>query len=212
MTRNIMPDFFIENQFEEGVVGVDEVGRGPLAGPVVAAAVVFLRQDLDFIYMLDDSKKLSLKRRNLLFDEIINCEEVIYDYSVVSNNIIDQINIFNATKKAMIESVNKISDRISVGKVLVDGKHKMLDNKFSEQNIIKGDSKSCSIAAASVIAKVIRDKIMTQLGEEFPYYKWSSNAGYGTKDHVEAIFKYGISEHHRKSFSPIKDIIMKSVI
>lgn len=200
-----MPDFVLENKFPDFVAGVDEVGRGPLAGPVVAAVVVFLNKQLDFICMLNDSKKLSAKKRMILFDQLVNSKGVIYNYAVISNIVVDKINIFNATKQAMLESVEKISNRVSISQILVDGNHKMLNNKFSETTVIKGDSKSYSIAAASIIAKVIRDKIMINLGKNFPYYNWQNNAGYGTKEHLEAINKYGISKYHRKSFAPIKN-------
>jgi len=204
-----MPDFLLENQFDGVVVGVDEVGRGPLAGPVVAASVVFLNQDIDFLSMLDDSKKLSVKVRQELFDKLSHSKDVIYDYAIISNEVIDEINIFNATKQAMLESVEKLSSKIVVSEVLVDGKYKMLGNKFSEQAVIKGDTKSCSIAAASIIAKVVRDKIMTDLGVLFPCYNWKKNVGYGTKEHIAAIFEYGITGYHRKSFAPIKNEVIK---
>lgn len=204
-----MPDFLLENQFNGVVVGVDEVGRGPLAGPVVAASVVFLNQDLDFLSMLDDSKKISVKTRKILFEKLSYSQDVIYDYAIISSEVIDEVNIFNATKQAMLESVENISGKIEVSEVLVDGKHKMLGNKFSEQAVIKGDSKSYSIAAASIIAKVVRDKIMTDLGMLFPCYNWKKNVGYGTKEHISAILEYGITEHHRKSFAPIKNGITK---
>ena len=209
-----MPSFLLENQFSECVIGIDEVGRGPLAGPVVAAAVGFLEQNLDFIDTINDSKKISTKKRNLLFNQLTNNKDIIFSYSIISNQIIDKINIFAATKQAMLEAVNKITEDLRYKnnkiKILTDGKYNMLNNKFSELAIIKGDTKSYSIAAASIIAKVIRDNIMHNLNQQFPIYNWKNNAGYGTKEHINAIFTHGISKYHRKTFAPIKNMYKKT--
>jgi len=199
-----MPDFVIESQFSGVVAGVDEVGRGPLAGPVVAAAVIFLKQDLDFIELVNDSKKLTKAKRNSLFTKLTNNAHILYDVAIISNLIIDQVNIFNATKQAMLAAVKKLSTKAKIFHVLVDGNHKMLSNNFPETPVIKGDLKSNSIAAASIIAKVIRDNIMLELGQIHPHYNWKNNSGYPTKAHLAAITQHGITQHHRKSFAPIK--------
>jgi ribonuclease HII len=206
-----MPDFLIENQYMGSVIGIDEAGRGPLAGPVVAAATLFLEQNIDFIQEINDSKKISVKKRQLIFNNITNHPKIISAYAVISHQIIDEINIFAATKKAMLLAVNNLLVKTNITKdqltILTDGKFKMLNGKFNEHPIIKGDSKSYSIAAASIIAKVIRDNLMQDLDQKFPYYNWKNNAGYGTKEHIKAIFTHGISPHHRKSFAPIKNLI-----
>lgn len=206
-----MPDFSLENQYIGKVIGIDEAGRGPLAGPVIAAASLFLEQDIDFIKEINDSKKISLKKRQLIFNNIINHPKIIYGYGIISSTVIDEINIFAATKKAMLLAVNNLLTKITLNKesltILTDGKFNMLNNKFTEYPIIKGDSKSYSIATASIIAKVVRDNLMQDLDQKFPHYNWKKNAGYGTKEHVNAIFTHGISPHHRKSFAPIKNLI-----
>ena len=210
-----MPDFTIEKQFGDFVIGLDEAGRGPLAGPVSAAAVLFLDRNIDFIDLINDSKKLSKKKRESLFAQITNHPKILYHNQIIDNNIIDQINILNATKQAMQKSVLAIYQQakiknINITQILTDGNLLMLkdinrpDNTYPETPVIKGDSKSLSIAAASIIAKVSRDQIMQKLHSEFPYYNWQKNSGYGTKEHLDAIKKYGISSYHRKSFAPIK--------
>lgn len=197
-----MPDFEHENKYKGIIAGVDEAGRGPWAGPVVAAAVI-LNPNL-YPEGLDDSKKLSKQHREKLFGEVINiCD---FGIGIVSESVIDQINILQATKLAMKNAVLDLLKRPSV--VLVDG-----NQKFDVQNIevipiVKGDSLSLSIAAASIIAKVARDKIMEDLCGEFPVYGWSSNAGYGTAKHIEALEKHGICKYHRKSYAPIKKYVV----
>lgn len=188
-----MPDFTIEREYTNYIVaGIDEAGRGPLAGPVVAAAVIV--RDGDFIQGVDDSKKISAVKRLKLYEEITFRH--IWSTGIVTPDVIDQINILEATKEACImaaESLPSVPDII-----LVDGNMKFDNPKF--KSIIKGDSKSYSIAAASIIAKVTRDKIMHQLHQEHPEYNWLKNSGYGTREHIAAIEKFGLSPHHRRSF------------
>ena len=174
------------------IAGVDEAGRGPLAGPVVAAAVILKKGD--FIAGLNDSKKLSEKRREELFDEITK-KAVAYGVGIVDEKCIDKINILRATKLAMMEAVGKINPDY----VLVDAVE-LEKLRVGQNAIIKGDAKSVSIAAASIIAKVTRDRIMVNLDKEYPQYGFLKHKGYGTKEHIDAIKKFGASPIHRKTF------------
>lgn len=184
------------------ICGVDEVGRGPLVGPVVASAVILPKNY--YIEGLTDSKKLSKKKRESFF-EIINKDALAIGIGVVDNQKIDEINILEASRLAMKIAVNNLKIKPDV--ILTDAMK--LDIGIPEEDIIKGDLKSITISAASVIAKVTRDKMMEELHEKYPMYNFIKNNGYPTKEHIEAIKKYGIIEEHRKTFSPIKDIIKK---
>lgn len=182
------------------IAGVDEAGRGPLAGPVVAAAAI-LNVDDDFIY-LNDSKKVTPKRRDILYNDIMN--RTIYGIGIVSAEEIDEMNILQATYKAMRMAIDKLSKRPEVllnDAVIIPG----IDESIHQEKIIKGDAKSVSIAAASILAKVTRDRYMEELGEKYPEYGFEKHKGYGTKAHIEAIKKYGITPEHRKTF--LKNII-----
>lgn len=184
------------------ICGVDEVGRGPLVGPVVASAVILPKNY--YIEGLTDSKKLSKKKRESFF-EIINKDALAIGIGVVDNKKIDEINILEASRLAMKIAVNNLKIKPDV--ILTDAMK--LDMGILEEDIIKGDLKSITISAASVIAKVTRDKMMEELHEKYPMYNFIKNNGYPTKEHVEAIKKYGIIEEHRKTFNPIRDIIKK---
>lgn len=186
--------------------GVDEVGRGPLIGPVVASCVVLPK---DFVLEgLTDSKKLSEKKRNLFYDYIINnC--VAYGIGIVSPEEIDEINIYEASRKAMIIAINKVREQINLEHVLIDAMPINID--IPTNSIIKGDSKSISIAAASVVAKVTRDKMMYELDKKYPMYGFASHKGYPTKKHVEAIHKYGLIDGYRKTYSPVKEVIDEKI-
>ena len=184
------------------ICGVDEVGRGPLVGPVVACAVILPKNY--YIEGLTDSKKLSKKKRESFF-EIINKDALAIGIGVIDNQKIDEINILEASRLAMKIAVNNLKIKPNV--ILTDAMK--LDMGIDEEDIIKGDLKSITISAASVVAKVTRDKMMEELHEKYPMYNFIKNNGYPTKEHVEAIKKYGIIEEHRKTFSPIKDIIKK---
>lgn len=201
-----MVDFTFEDEFagdKNVVCGIDEVGRGPLAGPVVAACVVIPKdvRNEEFVQHIKDSKKLSLKKREELFEKIIaRCQ---YAISEITPEEIDEINILQATLKAMKESHDQIS---GITHALIDGnKAPALSSKT--RTVVKGDQKSKSIAAASIIAKVYRDRIMLKLAKQYPYYGWETNVGYPTKEHRDAILQYGITPAHRKSFGPVKKII-----
>jgi len=176
------------------IAGIDEAGRGPLAGPVVAAACIL--DPLKPIYGLDDSKKLSKKKRESLFDEIIQ-NAISFHVSMVENDIIDDINILNATKIAMVECVDKISVKPDL--LLIDAVN-LQDTGIKVIPIIKGDSLSLSIAAASILAKVTRDRLMKAYSLKYPGYGFENNKGYGTKEHYEGISKNGITPIHRKTF------------
>lgn len=178
----------------EYIAGTDEAGRGPLAGPVVAAAVILPNNFYD--ERIDDSKKLSAHLREELFD-VIRKNALSYAYTIISPNKIDEINILKASLLAMKRSVQKLKLQPDI--ILVDGnKSFVYDAKVIP--IIKGDSKSLSIASASIIAKVVRDKIMMKLAKDYPQYGWDRNKGYPTKEHIEAILRYGACKIHRKTF------------
>lgn len=188
-----MADLEIERSYQGKIIaGVDEAGRGPLSGPVVAAAVIVDQNNI--IEGIRDSKKISKKKREVLYEQITSAYK--YSVGVVSAAEIDQINILQATIKSCKMAVSALS--IAPEIVLVDGNMKFDDARF--YSIVKGDDKSLSIAAASIVAKVTRDRLMEELSAEFPDYAWSKNSGYGTKDHLEAIKKFGITKHHRKTF------------
>ena len=205
-----MPDFSIEKSFNQNVIGIDEVGRGPLAGPVISCAFIFLNilinpKDLFFI---DDSKKLTIKKRQLAIKKIIELKKnkkINFKLGMASVEEIDQKNILEATKISMKRAVKKL--KLAPTQLIIDGNIDLELSDFPSKSIIKGDQKSFSIAAASIIAKLHRDRYMQFLSFQFPDYDWFSNAGYGTKKHIEQIYKKGITIHHRKSFQPIKTLI-----
>lgn len=186
------------NKGLELIGGVDEVGRGPLIGSVVAACVV-LPKDFE-LEGLTDSKKLSEKKRNEFYD-IIKEKAIAIGIGIVNEKVIDNINIYEATKIAMKEAIKNTN--IKLDHVLIDAMP--LDIDVDTTSIIKGDAKSISIAAASVIAKVTRDKMMYELDKLYPMYDLANNKGYGTKKHIEAIKKYGITKYHRLSFKPVSE-------
>ncbi len=182
------------------IAGVDEVGRGPLAGPVAAAAVIL--PDNFFLPGLDDSKKLSEKKREE-YSKTIHNEALAIGISMISAAEIDQYNIYEATKKAMKAAIAGLNPKPDL--ILIDAMK--LETPYPTESIIKGDAKSISIAAASVVAKVARDRLMKELSQNYPQYGFDQNMGYGTKEHIDAIHKYGITPCHRKSFQPIKDMM-----
>ncbi len=199
------PDLSYEQALAGTVCGIDEVGRGPLAGPVMAAAVILpavlppaLRDTLD------DSKRLSARKRESLFDVIAACALVGLGEAGVEE--IDGLNILQATFLAMRRAVAALEEKSPIDWALVDGNQRPTLS-CPVQCIVKGDSISLSIAAASVFAKVTRDRRMGELARVFPGYGWERNAGYGTAEHIEAIGRLGITPHHRRSFSPIAERI-----
>jgi len=181
------------------VAGIDEAGRGPLAGPVVAATVVFSKND--DLEDLDDSKKLSPKRREKLFPII---QEMPYGVAVVGQEIIDEINILQATRLAMKQAVEKLIMNPDI--LLVDGNQK-IDSPIEQWTIVKGDAKSLSIAAASILAKVTRDRIMEEYHHQYPKYEFSKHKGYGTQRHRDLIARHGPCPIHRKTFRGVSEYI-----
>lgn len=182
------------------IAGIDEVGRGPLVGPVVTAAVILPKDFYD--ERINDSKKLTEKKRKLLYDVIME-NAISVGIGISSENVIDEINILNATKRAMLEAVNNLS--VKPEHLLIDAVK--LNTDIPQTSIIKGDAKSESIAAASIIAKVTRDRMMVELDKIHPEYDFKHNKGYGTKKHIEAIRKYGIIKEHRKTFAPCDEYV-----
>jgi ribonuclease HII len=208
MEQNAQAQFLKMSLFEQKyrsrgfhlIAGVDEVGRGPLAGPVVAAAVI-LPEDF-YLIGINDSKKLSEKKRDEYF-QIIQENAISIGIGIIPPEVIDDINIYEATKKAMNHAVNSLNVLPEV--LLIDAMK--LSSPFMEESIIKGDAQSISIAAASIIAKVTRDRMMREYDELYPEYRFGQNMGYGTKEHLDALEKYGVTPIHRKSFSPIKEMV-----
>ncbi|MDR1696227.1 MAG: ribonuclease HII [Endomicrobium sp.] len=193
---------FDKNYCDKGfklLAGIDEAGRGPLAGPVTAAAVI-LPQDINIPY-LNDSKQLTEKKREILFD-IIKEKALAYAVSSADNAVIDEINILQATFTAMRNSVSGLNVKPEL--CLVDGNHKIPDLPFEQEAVIDGDAKSAAIAAASILAKVTRDRMMLEYSKQYPLYKFEKHKGYGTKVHIEALKVYGACPIHRKTFAPVK--------
>lgn len=181
--------------------GVDEVGRGPLIGPVVAACVVLPKGFV--LEGLTDSKKLSEKKRELFYDYIV--KNSTYGIGIIDAVIIDEVNIYEATKLAMLKAIKKVREQVNLEHVLIDAMP--LDLDIDTTSIIKGDAKSISIAAASVVAKVTRDRMMYELDDLYPNYGFKSHKGYPTKKHIEAINKYGLIPGYRKTYGPVKEIL-----
>ena len=189
------------------IVGVDEAGRGPLCGPVVAAACILPRTYIN--EKINDSKKLSEKKREQLYDEIIN-NALSYGVGIVDSKRIDEINIYEATKEAMHLAISQL--KIDYDLILTDAM-KLKDEKVDVIDIIKGDAKCQCIAAASIIAKVTRDRILFDMDQKHPEYGFKSHKGYGTKKHVEAIKEHGIIDgFYRETYEPIKSLLLEEKI
>ena len=205
-----MPDFNIENEYKGIVCGIDEAGRGPWVGNVVAGAVAFLERDVspELLNNLNDSKKLSRKTREKLYTLLREAEsmgKVKIGIGEATPQEIDNLNILQATFLAMQRAVNNLG--INPEMAIIDGNRTPKKFTLASRAVIKGDAKSYSISAASIIAKVHRDKEMEKLAQKYPYYGFEHNAGYGTKDHIEGIKKHGIIAEHRKSYRPIKEFL-----
>lgn len=200
-----MPDFSYESKYDVArICGVDEAGRGPLAGPVVAAAVIFPRPYI-IHDAIADSKTLSAKKREKLYSYIT--EHAAYGVGICSAQEIDSINILQASLLAMRRAVESLTAQPDIA--LIDG-NKAPALNCPAQCIVKGDSLSMSIAAASIIAKVTRDRIMAELANTYPEYGFEAHAGYGTRQHLDAIKNHGITPAHRRSFAPIKSMLSQS--
>lgn len=202
-----IPDFCLEKNCGKKIVaGVDEAGRGPLCGPVVAGAVVFLKYDFGDMPIITDSKQMSEKQRDAAYDWITKNPDIVWSVAQCSATEIDELNILRASLTAMKRAINGLKIRPEY--CLVDG-NKMPDNIFGEP-VVKGDAESLSIAAASILAKVTRDRLMKELAQKYPEYAWDKNAGYPTQQHLQAIEKYGINEHYRKTYKPVKERLEKN--
>jgi len=194
------PSYKFDQVYETPIIGVDEVGRGPLAGPVISAAIVLNKEKIP--EGINDSKKLSKKKREVINEELISQHS--FAIGIASVEEIDKINILQASLLAMKRAVLNLN--IKPQTILVDG-NKLPDLEYNMYPIIKGDSKSISIAAASIIAKVYRDKLMQDLSLQYPGYYWEKNSGYGTKQHLLALDNLGVTPIHRKSFAPIYNML-----
>lgn len=200
MKSKYNPSFNLENESGYPVVaGLDEAGRGPLCGPVVAGAVVFPKRDIEIPVIIQDSKKMTPKQRAKAYDWIVN--NTIWAVGQCSPREIDELNILWASMLAMKRAYDNLKCQVDF--CLVDGNR--VPEGLQGLAVVKGDAKSVSIAAASIIAKETRDKIMTELSVQYPQYEWNKNAGYPTSSHLQAIEKYGINQHYRKTFGPIKE-------
>ncbi len=183
------------------VAGVDEVGRGPLAGPVTAAAVILDPGNIPA--GLDDSKKLTARRREALFGEIVASAQVAVAHASVAE--IDRLNILRASHLAMVRAIRLLP--VAPDHVLADGNLLPRDLTLSAEPVIKGDARSLSIAAASIVAKICRDRVMVDLAQQHPGYGWRTNAGYPSKSHKQALQDLGVTPHHRRSFKPVHNIL-----
>ena len=206
-----MPDFSFEDRFNGVVAGVDEAGRGPWAGPVVAGAVVFLTHEVEpfLLENLNDSKKLSPKKREILYNKLFEAQakgELLIGIGQATADEIDRVNILQATFLAMnraVAALGKVPDM-----TLVDGNQKPKGFPCEVLTVVKGDARSYSISAASIAAKVFRDRLMQDLAEKYPYYGFEKNAGYGTKAHVDGLKSHGIiAGVHRMSYRPIQEFV-----
>ena len=196
------PSFVLEN--ESGfklVAGLDEAGRGPLCGPVVAAAVVFPDRNIEIPVVIRDSKQMTARQRAVAYDWIVN--NTVWAVGQCAPSEIDELNILWASMRAMEKAFANL--KCNADFCLVDGNR--VPKQLNGMAVVKGDAKSLSIAAASIIAKETRDRIMADLAMQYPQYAWDKNAGYPTAQHLQAIEKYGINQHYRKSFGPIKERI-----
>ena len=202
-----MPDFQLEDESLKPVAGFDEAGRGPWAGPVVASAVILPRDAMpvSLLTKLDDSKKVRKTARETLFAELRAVAEI--GIGITSPAEIDEFNILQASMLAMQRAAEELT--IKPASALVDGNHAP-DIPYEVKTIVKGDSRSLSIAAASIVAKVTRDRIMADLSKKYPGYGWESNAGYGTKEHYNALLQLGVTPEHRQSFTPIRNLLTTS--
>jgi ribonuclease HII len=185
------------------IAGIDEVGRGPLAGPVVAACVHIPNPTLPWLAEVTDSKKLTKIKREKL--DILIREHCVFSIAEISCEEIDRINILQATFRAMEQAACTLP--LPANYIYVDGNKLPPHLPCAAEAVVKGDSKVKEIACASIIAKVYRDRIMSDLAAEHPHYGWDTNSGYGSKKHLDAILMYGVTPHHRRSFAPVRNAI-----
>ncbi|MUG79796.1 ribonuclease HII [Bombella sp. ESL0380] len=208
-----MPDYSLEEQYDGLVAGVDEVGRGPLAGPVVAAAVVFRAPPSPLLSgLLDDSKKLTARRREKAYAALLEDDTVCAALGAASVLEIDRLNIGQACHLAMRRAMVRLAEALGEwpAVALIDG-NRAPSLPCRVETVVKGDSRSLSIAAASILAKVVRDRLMTRLAMRHGNYGWDRNAGYGTAHHLTGLKEEGITLHHRRSFAPVRQMIAAKV-
>lgn len=194
-TLKIIEEDLHKKGFEQ-ICGIDEAGRGPLAGPVVVAGVIMPKNS--FIEGVNDSKKVSEKKRESLYDKILD-EAISYSVAIIGQDVIDEINILNATKKGVTSVVEGLDVKPNL--IVIDALEHIDTKGIPYESIIKGDAKCYSIAAASIVAKVTRDRIMREWDEIYPQYGFAKHKGYGTADHISAIKEYGLCPIHRRSFT-----------
>lgn len=205
-----MPDWKIEDGHRGLICGIDEAGRGPWAGPVVAGAAVFLTREVspELLAQLNDSKKLSAKKREYLY-ELLRQEEqaghILCGIGEASAAEIDELNILQATFMAMRRAVENLPQKPDIA--LIDGNRLPKDFPCANECFIGGDGRSYSIAAASILAKVYRDRLMSEMAKQYPHYGFEKNAGYGTKAHIEGLRLHGVTPQHRRSYRPIKEFL-----
>lgn len=207
-----MPDFEWEDKFNAVTAGVDEAGRGPWAGPVAAGAVVILDRNLDEFLLqgLNDSKKLSAWKREQLYEHLFAAEakgQVAIGIGLASAQEIDETNILQATFAAMRRAVAQL--KVQPQYALIDGNQNPRDFPCRSCTVVKGDAKSYSIAAASIVAKVYRDRLMCELARKYPHYAFEKNAGYGTSAHVAGLKTHGVTPEHRRSYKPIQKFLLE---
>ncbi len=206
-----MADFSIETSFDGPVIGLDEVGRGPLAGPVVSCGVIYNSYEiLETKIPITDSKKLTKNQRQKLFkffQRLKNNGTLEYHLALSSVEEIDRLNILEATKLSMKRVIDKFNNKSA--NIILDGNFKIECSHKFQKSFVGGDKISLSIATASIIAKVYRDRLMSILGSKHKYFEWKKNSGYGTKRHIDNIYKRGVTNFHRKTFEPIKSILRK---
>ena len=211
-----MPSFEFEDNINGKVVGIDEAGRGPWAGPVVAGAVVFLDRNVDEFLLknLNDSKKLSAKKREELYEKLLEANkkgQVLIGIGEASVEEIDELNILQATFLAMKRAKEALG--VEIDFALVDGNQKPQGIGCECATVVKGDAKSYSISAASILAKVYRDRLMCDIAKKYPHYAFEKNAGYGTKAHVDGLNSYGIVKGvHRLSYKPIQEFLLNKAV
>ncbi|EMF49884.1 ribonuclease HII [Streptococcus parauberis] len=187
----------------QAIAGIDEVGRGPLAGPVVAACVILPKNCK--ITGLNDSKKIPKSKHEMIYNLVIE-KAIVVGIGLMTNEVIDEVNIYQATKLAMQAAINNLEgDNLTPDFLLIDAMK--LENSIPQESIIKGDANSLSIAAASIVAKVTRDRLMVDYDKAYPGYDFAKNAGYGTKNHLEGLRKLGVTEIHRRTFEPVKSML-----
>lgn len=205
-----MPDWKIEDGHRGLICGIDEAGRGPWAGPVVAGAAVFLTREVspELLAQLNDSKKLSAKKREYLYEFLRQEEQtghILCGIGEASAAEIDELNILQATFMAMRRAVENLPQKPDIA--LIDGNRLPKDFPCANECFIGGDGRSYSIAAASILAKVYRDRLMSEMAKQYPHYGFEKNAGYGTKAHIEGLRQYGVTPQHRRSYRPIKEFL-----